>query len=247
MALFKSKSEGSPKDPLQVLSGLKDQADPVRVEIERTPFYFYTRLVMRSGMVMMTMPVRIQPNLKDKEWVRIGLGESVEQELRLQVSSQEKPEMGNLVRFYCRLPSATLQTRRRSNPRYNTSQFKDLLLNSAQGGSYRVLDLSANGLRVRFPQPAAAGEEQTTPPEEQGPFILGKAQQPGGVLRLGSKTALALEEIIPRYLGPNSGGFEYTVEGGTRSEKILTVFMEALDDEVRRISAPEESGEGASP
>lgn len=243
MALFKSsgKLRGGHKDALKTLSELKEQSGQVRVEIEKTPFHFYSKPVMRGGMVMMTIPVPIQQNLKDREWVRIELGEDSAQELRLQVANQEQVEMGTLAKFFCRLPSVSLQPKRRTNPRYNTSQFKDLQLHSTQGGSYRIMDLSAQGMRVRISTPLKAGVEDPADAGQHGPFRAGEVQEPGGRLQMGNKITLALERILPRYLGPRSAGMEYEVAGGARSEKILTVFMEALDNEIKKMSAVDPS------
>lgn len=222
---FKSSEKGgkSHERAMQFLSGIVGNNSNVRVEIENSPHFFYSPVMMRGGAVVLTIPVKMQEHLNDGDWVRFAIPEQGKEDLRLQVSNQEHLELGTIAKIFCRLPSVAVEPRRRVDHRYYTAHFKDLLLELPNAKRFPVLDLSIRGLRIDIQMGKSI-------------FSIGKSVGVGSKIRMGKRATIALEDVIPRFLGEEVAGLEYRIEGENLSQKkILSVFLESIDKEIRRL------------
>ena len=207
---------------LEILSEFSRQTTPVRVEIENTPYYFYSRMAMRGGAVVMEIPVSLQDHLADGGWIRSQAPNSPREELRLQVRNQEHLEMGDMAKIFCRIPSALVESKRRASSRYYTGKFKDLVLQLSDLTLYPVLDLSTQGLRIW------TGEMING-------FTAGEPLKTKGRIRMGKKANIHLERLTPRFVAPNTTGMEFELAEDALPRKILNIFLESLDAETQRL------------
>lgn len=210
---------------LKFIGEIKDHPEPLRVEIENTPYHFYSKTTMRAGLFVVTIPISIQQHIEDGEWVRVGFNNSAEEDLRIQVANQEKLELGKLARIFCRLPSATIEPRRRSEVRFYTGQFKDLVVDIGPMGSFRILDFSGKGMRI----PSDANAASFTP---------GKSIDGQKTIRMGTRINVTLKSLVPRFQAVEGVGLEFSV-GDKRSEKILAVFLDSLEQNIRQAGLEE--------
>lgn len=211
---------------LEVIADFSKNADPVRVEIENTPHYFYSKPLMRGGALVLTIPSKIQAHLSDGEWLRVGINLGENQELRIQVGTQEKLELGRTAKIFCRLPTAVIESRRRGDFRIFTGNFKDLVMELPGIGAFRIQDISSKGMRIQIDQQAA-------------PLVLGKPLDGGGRIQMGSRAMIKVKEVVPRFQASDWAGLEFSV-GEERLGKILGLFLDSLDAEIRKTSFPPE-------
>lgn len=227
MALFKmgGGKKGNHEKALKFISGLKDHPHPMRVEIENTPFHFYSTAGVRAGSFVVSIPTSIQSHMEDGGWVRVALHNDAGEDLRIQVANQERLEFGNSARIFCRMPTATIESRRRSEVRFYTGHFNNLMVNMGRMGSFPILDFSAKGMRI----PSEINAKIFTP---------GKPVEGGGTIRMGTRINVALESLVPRFQSGHGLGLEFSV-GEKRSEKILEVFLDSLDRKIRQAGSEE--------
>ena len=207
---------------LEILSEFSRQTTAVRVEIENTPYYFYSPVAVRGGAVVMEIPVSLQDHLADGGWVRSQAPNSPREELRLQVRNQEHLEMGDMAKIFCRIPSALVEPKRRASSRYYTGKFKDLMLQLPDLTFYPVLDLSSQGLRIQ------TGEMKYG-------FTAGEPLKTKGWIRMGKKANIDLERLTPRFVAPDTTGRGFEMAGDRLPRKILNIFLESLDAETQRL------------
>lgn len=226
MALFNlvgGKKEKKHEKALKVIGEIKDQAEPLRVEIENTPFHFYSKSTVRGGSFVLTIPTSIQPHMEDGGWVRVAFHNGAGEDIRIQVTNQERLELGNSAKIFCRLPTATIEPRRRSEVRFFTGNFNNLLVDMGRMGSFPILDFSCRGMRVSSASDAVS-------------FTPGKSVEGGGTIQMGTRINVALDSLVPRFQARQWVGLEFSV-GEKRSEKILDVFLESLDQKIRQASS----------
>ena len=206
---------------LRFIGEIKNHPEPLRVEIENTPFHFYSQTTVRAGSFVVSIPTTLQENLADGGWIRVALHDNGAQEdLRIQVTNQEKLELGNSAKIFCRLPTATIEPRRRLEGRFFTGNFNNLMVDLGRVGSFPILDFSGRGMRI-----PSVFNGVSFPP--------GKSLEGGGTIRMGTRINVALESLVPRFQGREWVGLEFSV-GEKRSEKILAVFLESLERKIRQ-------------
>lgn len=205
---------------LRFISEIKGHPEPLRVEIENTPFQFYSKSTVRAGLFVLTIPISIQQHMKDGGWVRMAVKNEGQEDLRIQVANQEKLELGTSAKIFCRLPTATIESRRRSEARFFTGNFRNLLVDMGPMGSFPILDFSCRGMRIPYD---FSPDSLTT----------GKPMEGSGTIRMGARINVALESLVPRFQGLEWVGLEFSV-GDKRSEKILAVFLDSLDQKIRQ-------------
>lgn len=214
-------------DALTVISQLSRAKTPVKVEIERTSTHFYSRVLLRSGAVVLSYPQNLEGYIKVNGWVRLCPSEETRHELRLQISSARFGGSGPMavgvgkMSLLCKIPNASYELSKRGDERFNTRRFKDLLLVlSGHPKPYRIVNLSSGGLRIRLP------EEH---PEEL--FVAGGALVEGGVIHLGKKSRIELVKAVTRNVEKGMVGLEFQLESGGQEQKMLEVFLDAMKAE----------------
>lgn len=225
MALFKlggGKRGKNHEKAMKVISELKDHPEFMRVEIENTPHQFYSNSKVRSGSCVLTIPVAIQHHMDDGGWVRVELNQGANEDLRIQVANQERLEWGNSAKIFCRLPTASIEPRRRSAPRYFTGHFSDLSVKIGSMGSFRVLDISRGGVRIECDSNNVS-------------FPVGQSLEGENIIRMGTVINVAFKSLVPRFQSGQWAGLAYTASD-KRSEKILAVFLDSLDQKIREES-----------
>ena len=221
----------------ETITRLSSEHVELRVEIENTSLFFHSKLLLRSGAVVLMTPRKLQKHLSEGSWVRVRLPAAEKKDLRLQISSakqggsgQVSAEMGN-VTVLCKIPGASVVVPKRSADRFVTSQFGDLFLNLPSHPSpYPILDISRSGVRVRIAKS-----------EDAARFPIGSYIEQGGI-QLGQKVQVSLLDVHPRVHFPDAVGMEMTVNPDGNSRKILQIFLETMEKQV--IAS---GGEGAKP
>ena len=221
-------------EPLTVISQLSRSKTPVKVEIERTSAHFYSRVLLRSGAVVLSYPQNLERYIKVNGWVRLRPSGETRQELRLQISSVRFGGSGPMavgvgqMSLLCKIPNATYEPSKRDTERFNTRQFKDLLLElRGHPAPYPILNLSSGGVRIRIPE------------EHPGDlFVSGATTAEGGVIHLGKKSRIELVKAVTRHVEKGMVGLEIRIDPGGQERKILDVFLDLLRAEERKAADP---------
>ena len=218
-------------DALTVISQLSRSKIPVKVEIERTSAHFYSRVLLRSGAVVLTYPQKLERYIKVNGWVRFCPSGETRHELRLQISSARFGGSGPMavgvgqMSLLCKIPNASYELSKRNAERFNTRQFKDLLLElKGHPSAYPILNLSGGGLRIRLPEES---------PEEL--FLEGATAAEWGMIHLGKKTRIELVKPVTRHVEKGMVGLEFQIDPDGPEQKILEVFLDALRVEEHKI------------
>ena len=211
-------------DALTVISQLSRSKTPVKVEIERTSAHFYSRVLLRSGAVVLTYPQKLEAYIKINGWVRFCPSEETRHELRLQISSARYGGSGPMsadvgrMSLLCKIPNASYELSKRNAERFNTRQFKDLLLELRRHPSpYPILNLSSGGLRIRLPE------------EDSGElFVAGANAAEWGIIHLGKKSRIELVRAVTRHVEKSMVGLEFQIDPDGQERKMLEVFLDTL-------------------
>ena len=124
----------------------------------------------------------------------------------------------------CKIPNATYEPSKRTGERYNTRQFKDLLLElRGHPKAYPILNISSGGLRIRLP------EEDTG-----GLFVAGATAAEWGIIHLGKKSSIDLVKAVTRHVENGMVGLEIQIDSGDQERKMLEVFLDLLKAEERK-------------
>lgn len=211
-------------DALTVISQLSRSKTPVKIEIERTSTHFYSRVLLRSGAVVLSYPQNLEGYIKVNGWLRLCPEAESRHELRLQISSARFGGSGPMavgvgsMSLLCKIPNASYELTKRNNERFNTRRFKDLVLEMRGHPSpYPILNLSSGGLRIRLPV------------EDPGDlFVADATTGDGGVIHLGKKSRIELVKTVTRHVEKGLVGLEFQIDPGGHERKILEVFLDAL-------------------
>ncbi len=220
-----TKRGGEAEDANAMISSFNEDRTKKRVEIENTPYFFYATPTLRSGAVVITTPERFQKRVSEGQWLRIRMPDSERKDVRLQITSARHGGTGDMATtpdhfaLLCKIPGASVEATKRGADRYGTAQFKDLLLDlsAPAAGSYPIIDVSANGVKIHV-----------SDPEEIKRFVIGQYLSKGKI-RLGSKAQVDLLDIIPRSHFKNAVGMEMVVNPQGSSRKILEMFLGSLE------------------
>ena len=229
----------------QIISGFNDERSEKRIEIENTPHVYYAVPTLRSGAVVIFTPERLQKVVSEGQWVRIRIPDADRKDVRLQISSAKHGGTGAMATtpdcfsLLCKIPGASAEPTKRASDRYITSHYRDLLLDisSPVAGSYPVIDLSAQGLKIHVSNP-----------DQIGQFTIGEYYSLGR-MRLGSKARVEIKVFIPRVHFGDSVGLEIAVNASGHSQRILSMFLESLESKTRgakeKPRKKEDAAEGA--
>lgn len=229
----------------QVISQFAQQKEPLRVEIETTPFWFYSAPLLRSGAIVISMPQKFQPAVETDKWLRVRVSDAERKDLRLQISSAKHGGTGHMalspdqVAVLCKLRGATIEPSKRSADRVNTSNYQDLFLDvTSPSGSFRIVNLSKSGVKIRL-----------SDDKQKEAFPLGKYIQKGAI-RLGSKARVSVQDMVPRCLYEDGVGLEVVVNPQGNARKILEMFLDHVQGRERQsltaATSTPESGPPAS-
>ena len=221
----------------KAISALAESREQLRVEIEGTPFHFYSRPFLRSGAIVVATPQDFKASLNPGGWLRIRTSDEERQELRVEITSARHGGTGEMattsdeVTVLCKIPGATFASSKRSHDRLQTRQFRDLFLDiSSPSSSHPVVDLSKGGLRVGI-----AGEG------DLHRFPVGAYLKRGGI-RLGKKARVNLLDIIPRSHFETGVGLEMVVDPSGNSRKILEMFLDSMAHKEREARSAGKAG-----
>lgn len=219
------KRAGREKIPPQViLAELNRGKDLIKVEVESTGARFRSRVLLRSGAVVLTYPQHLEKVMKVGRWVRLRPSDQDAHELRLEISSARYGGSGEMavelgqMSLLCKIPGAVTEESKRQHDRLSTTQFKDLRLEMAgHPMAYRILDLSQGGLRILLPEE-----------EEQPLFQNGKTLARNATIHLGAKARVVLVRVVCRYCEKTWAGLEMEVDPEGTSQKMLDIFLNRL-------------------
>lgn len=202
---------------------LSQEKKTVRVEIESSSVRFYSRLLLRSGAVVLSYPQEIYRNLHEEGWVRILSQNSDEDDIRLQISSLRYSGSGQLsvalghMALLCKIPGASFDISKRHSERLQTTQFGDLLLElPGFPKPFRIVDLSMTGLKIHV-----SGEDSKMP------FHLRDAYTKG-IIHFGANFSITVLNLVTRHLGVDSVGMEMDLDESHTGYKKFQYFLDSL-------------------
>jgi hypothetical protein len=221
---------GGGDEAQQVLSQFTEKTEPLRVEIEATPFWFYASPLLRSGAVVISMPQHLQPAVSSGNWMRIRVSDEERKDLRLQISSAKHGGSAHMaltpdqIAVLCKLPGAAIVPSKRSADRMNTSNYHDLILDvSSPPGSYPIVNLSKGGVKIRLADEA-----------QKERFPLGKYMEKGAI-RLGKKARVPVLDMVPRCHYEDGVGLELVINPQGNARRILDMFLDHVQHKEREL------------
>jgi len=203
---------------LRVMTNLHRDKTPFRMEVERFGLHFYSMLSLRRQVVVVAKPEAIGKFIRRGVRVRLRVPQKDRLEIGMEVISPDfRLLSGNRV-FLCDIPSAFIVGAPRLADRFNTAQFKELrlFLRGIQK-TFRIINMSTGGCRIY-------SEEKPDPEVFDPGYDLGPAK-----MGFGSKLALELDTVIPRYCNSSSVGLEIRISRRPRSLDFLKNFMRKLE------------------
>lgn len=211
---------------LRALTELSDRRTPVHVEAEDTGLSFFTVITLRRDALLIVRPFDLRSGLVKNSFVRLTLPNRDRRQVRARILTPHL-QMDRSLRHVCicEVPSTFAGTSRRASDRLCTTQFRNLRLQvPALDQSFRVLDLSASGIRIY--RRLYDGQSQ---------FALDAELAPAS-LRVGSHTVIALESVQPRSLMRNTIGLHMQVKRDGNSERLLVTLLNRLQSvELQRL------------
>ncbi len=202
---------------------LSQEKKTVRVEIESSSVRFYSRLLLRSGAVVLSYPQEIDQNLHEGGWVRILSQDGGGDDLRLQISSlrysgsgQMSVELGHMT-LLCKIPGASFDLAKRQSERMQTTRFNNLLLEiPGLPTPFRIIDLSMHGLKIHV-----SNEDL------KKHFHIGDSKK-RGVIRFGSNFSIIVFNLVPRHLNGDLVGMEMDLDKSESGSKKLQYVLDTL-------------------
>lgn len=209
----------------KIISRFNEERSKKRVEIENTPYVFYTQPLLHSGAVRIATPNRLEKLVSKGQWLRIRVPGAGRKDLRLQIGSIEHGHMGpkgaglGLFSILCKIPGASVEPSKRASDRFTTVQFKDLVFEifAPVSGAFQVMDLSLQGLRIQVADPSII---QNLP--------IGEYFSRGRIL-LGSKAKVEIKDFIPRAHFADSVGLEIVIDTSSHSRRMFDAFLHSLE------------------
>lgn len=205
---------------VRVLRQLEDNNTPVRLEVENSNVSFYTVLSLRPGAVILNKPLDLNPKLiRRGRAVRFEVPDGSRNVLRMVVRRPHfKRKRGDEV-FLCPIPQEFSAKSKRRNPRFNTSQFKNLHLKVPQADAeFRIIDISQTGCRTFV-----------------GDFSEWDLIRTGVEMRftkiaVGDKVEIALDILVPRVIKAPTISFQWKVLELSYSGRYLQHFVKTLHE-----------------
>jgi len=218
-----------------LLQSLHQDKTPIRLEIEEANVHFYTVLSVRRNMVVVAKPPGLQKELKRDGFVRFRVPGDSGKEVRLTVAVPHFNLLSGSYVFLCDIPKEFAEPSRRSNDRFNTSRFKNLVLAfPSLRRQYRIVDISLEGCKVYVGGNGNGGDE------EKNGFSLGEVLNHAKIT-VGSKVEIDLEAVVPRSEFGGTVGIQFQIAQGSESRKYLSHFIKSLESsEQQRLHAEAE-------
>lgn len=202
----------------KALARLSADKTPVRAEAEQTGLSFYTLLTLRRDALLIARPYDLRSGLPKNGHVRLTLPNTERKQVRVPILVPHlQMDLSARHVCVCGVPTEFSGTCKRATDRLCTTQFRNLHLQlPSQNKTFRIVDLSASGLRIYV----ASGEDRALlePDTELRPANL----------RVGASTSISLESIIPRAISGNTVGMEMQVQRDGISERTTINLLNRL-------------------
>ncbi|MDH4122138.1 MAG: hypothetical protein OEV94_10575 [Deltaproteobacteria bacterium] len=217
--MFK-KEEDNSTEIFQALQKLESQKTAVRMELEKSYVSFRTVIALRDNMIVVGKPPGINDQIEKGVRLRFRIPE-LERDLPLEVYHAHVNLKNGHAVFVCRIPSSFAKGGRGAM-RFDASRVTTLNLHLPERGeTYRVLDVSQNGVRVYVPM----GDLKVL-------FPQGKPSDRAEIHY--DRYVIHLDSYTPRVYKGRSVGLEVTLKDlkdtQTRWES-LRVFLESSQDQ----------------
>ncbi len=211
---------------LRALSDLSDRKMPVRLEVEASGINFFTIVSLRKNALLVARPRSLRGGLEKDSVVRLTLPNHGRKQVRTTVVVP-KLKLPMSVRYatICAVPEAFCGVCRRGADRFSTTRFRNLHLQLPEvQKTYRVVDLSSNGLRV------FTAEDSSLLLFEPGNVVE------RALLRVGERARIELEQVVARSQGNQTVGLELRVRRDGTSERFLVNLLNRLaQNELHRL------------
>jgi hypothetical protein len=212
-------------DPLRLLLNVACTNTPVQIHLENTLIRFKSAIkIKNNGSVQIMKPFGLHGQVAAGQRVRLRLPGPEKRDLRLQVTISHFNLEDGKTAFFCRLPDALTRCRRQSE-RHDTLRFTNLRL-MMEGELFRLVDLSANGLKVFL-----IGT--------QGPYMFPLGRELRGCqIVMGQDAAVNLRRLTPRNYQPGMVGCEYEIRSEETSQRYYRYLFESVGrSESQRMAA----------
>jgi hypothetical protein len=210
----------------RALAELSEHKMPVRLEAEQTGVSFFTVISLRRNGLLVARPRSLRGGLAKDSYVRLTLTNQGRKQVRTPVLvPQVKLPMSMKYGCICAVPQVFAGVCKRKADRFNTTRFRNLHLQLPEvNKSFRVVDLSASGLRI------FTGTEGGLLLFEEG-SELAPAR-----MRVGERAAIELQSLVPRSHAGNTVGLSLQVRRDGVSERYLMNLLNRLQEhELRRL------------
>ncbi|HKI99106.1 MAG TPA: hypothetical protein VKB51_11580 [bacterium] len=232
MALFGGHFSASSREQravVRALAELSDAQTPVHLETEseQGSIGFYTQVSLHKTVIVVAKPRAVPGGLPRGSHIRLTLPNRRRRQVRLAVLVPHvKLPFSQRYACVCALPEEFSGQCRRGADRLNTKRYGNLRLAvSEQDRLFRVLDLSATGLRI------FTGADSGLMMFEEG-MEIGAAK-----LKVGKRVEIELEQLLPRSRGANWVGLEMKVVNDGASDRLLLNLLNKLREaELSRLS-----------
>jgi hypothetical protein len=200
-------------DSGEVIDVLARNRTPIHVEIEQSMIRFKSQLTVKNNTIVIAKPLTLGSELKSGNHVRIRWPGAGRREMRLLVMLPHINLPNGNAGFACKAPDGTAMPKRKQE-RYDVSRFNNLKL-KVGATSYRVLDLSIDGMRIAM----------TT--NMNGSVTLGKEVQEA-ILMVGEDSRILFERLVPRSNRRGAIGVEFSVKQDGKSPRKLADVLKSV-------------------
>ena len=213
-ALKRATTKGNPVLP--VLMEMEREQAPIRVEIENSLIRFNSTLAIRSDRVVIAKPLGLNKHISRTTALRLRMPNGKD-EVRLEVGTPHFNLTNGNAAMLCSIPKEYCASSNRTEYRYNTRRFNNLILQVKDvSGAFRIIDISNSGCRIY------ARSVQDIP------FNMGERVE-NAEIRLGNKITVQLDHFTLRSRQRLSVGMEFHVSDDGRNKTYLRHLIESLD------------------
>lgn len=219
MALFGEYFSASAREEravLRAISGLSQEQIPAQAEVEGGSA-FLTQVSLHRSVLVVARPRSLPGGLEKGAYLRLTLPNRDRLQVRMPVLvPRARLRLSHRYACLCQLPTAFSGQCRRHADRLDTRRYSNLSLDlQEQARRFRMLDISASGLRV------FTGED------EDVTFVRGMVLN-GAHLNAGTDAEIALDTVLPRSRGDGWVGMEMHVSDDGKSRGFLNHLLERL-------------------
>lgn len=209
---------GQQKAVNAILTAMDRDKAPVRMELEQTNIRFTTMLVYKTDSVVVAKPTALEESLKKGQHVRFKVPGDRTREISMEIVSPHFNLNNGRVVFICTPPTGFAESTMRDAERFDTRRFSNLHLKINQFEEpLRIVDLSIQGCRVLVNHPN---------PNKVLPVGQIVSQ---GIINMGNKAQVELNQIIPRMHRGQEVGIEFAVSGKGSHQRMLDNLLTLLD------------------